>query len=168
VRVDPEVVVAVADEGPVELREQRALAREPTEVLGCEVAAVETDLRSCRDERLDQPGTEALVRLGSSAVGAVTVTRHDEERRAGAVLALLLDDLRETPVRIAAAELVERDAREPMRLVERRPHAAGEHVTLEARCRAVHADPGPAPWHVDVVRERDGEPGTAIVRRSQP
>jgi hypothetical protein len=80
------------------------------------------------------------------------------------VLALLGHDLREAPVRVALAELVERHAREPARFVQRGTGLAREHVSLEARGSAEHADARPAPRHIDVVRQRDHEAGAAVPR----
>ena len=79
--------------------------------------------------------------------------------------ALLGDDLREAPVGIGAAQLVERHAREPSRLVQGRVHAPRQRMILQPRCRAEHPDPRPAPRDVDVVRERDGEPRSPVARR---
>ena len=121
VRIDAEVVVALPDQRPVELRQQRTLAREPVEVLRREVAAVEADLGAGLEQRLDEPRPQPVVRLGRGAVGPVTVAGHEEERRARAVRALLGGDLREAPVGIGAAQLVERHAREPARLVHGLP-----------------------------------------------
>ena len=78
---------------------------------------------------------------------------------------LLGGDLRETPVGIGAAELVQRHAREPARLVHGLAGATRERMTLQPRGRAAHADPRPAPGDVDVVRERDGEPRAPVERR---
>jgi hypothetical protein len=55
VRIDAEVVVALPDQRPVELRQERALACEPLELLGGTVAPVEADLCSGPEQRLDQP-----------------------------------------------------------------------------------------------------------------
>jgi hypothetical protein len=168
VRIGAEVVVAVPEERPVQLREKGALPREAVEVLGGEIAAVEADLGPCAGERLDELRAEPLVRLRRGAVGTVAVARHDEERRPRAVLALLGGDLREAPVRVAAAQPVERHAREAARLVERRPHAARESVSLQPRRSAEHADARPAPRHVHVVRQRDRECRVAVARCLQP
>src|SRR5204863_136356 len=50
----------------------------------------------------------------------------------------------------------------------RDPGAGRAYVPLDARSGAAHADPRPAPRHVDVVRERDREPGASVPRRRQP
>src|SRR5438105_7942964 len=52
---------------------------------------------------------------------------------------------------------MQRREREPGRLTGRGPCPAGEHVVLEPGRRAAHADPRPAPYRVDVVRQRDDE-----------
>src|SRR3954468_5919080 len=165
VRIDAEVVVALPDQRPVELRQQRALAREPLEILGGEVTAVETDLRSGPEQRLHQLRPQPLVRLGRGAVGPMAVTGQHEERRTGVVLALFGGDLREAPVGIRSSQLVERHPHQAARLVHRRACPARESVTLQPRSGAEHADPGPAPGHVDVMRERDGEPRSPVARR---
>src|SRR5690349_7325521 len=89
------------------------------------------------------------------------VPRHDVEGRAArAVRALLRRDLLEAPVRVGAAQLVDGDARERPRLVER--------ATLETRRRAADADPRPLPRDVDVMRERDREARIPVARRLEP
>ena len=151
VRVDAEVVVAMAGDLAREAFEQRLLGGELAHVLRREVAAVQADLGSRREQLLDELRAQPVVRLRRGAVRPVSVARHDVERRpARAVGALLGRDLREAPVRIRAAHLVERHPRERAGLVER--------TVPQARRRAAYPDSRPAPRSVDVVRQRDREP----------
>ncbi len=165
-RIDPEVVVALARSAARRAARAAALAREPLEVLGGEIAAVEA-----------RPPRRRRAASRRAAAAAARTPRARRRRRGGrgrpsrrtssrrVVGALLGGDLREAPVRIGAAELVERHAREPARLVHRRTGFARESVTLQPGGRAAYADRRPAPGDVHVVRERDGEPRAPVARR---
>jgi len=86
------------------------------------------------------------------------MTCEDEERRRARTRAPLeCRDLVEAPVRIGAAQAMQRRRGERRRFAERRRRACAKNVALHARGRAAQADPGPAPGIVDVVRERDRE-----------
>ena len=164
-RIDAQVVIALALHRACQLLERLLLLAQPLRVLGRRVAPVQPDLGPARPERLDQARPQPVVRLGRSAVGGVAVSGHHEERRAGVPLPFDGDDSLEAPVGIGAAQPVDGDAGERAGFTERRPPAAGEGMGLEPRCRPADSDRCPAPGRVHIVRERDGERRAAPARR---
>src|SRR5204863_529317 len=86
-RVDAEVVVALAGDRACEPFELLLLGRERPGILRGGVAAVQAHLRACGLQRLHEARAEALVGLRSGPVGRMSVAGHDEERRAGLVRA---------------------------------------------------------------------------------
>jgi len=158
-RVGAQIVVAVAVDGAGEGLELRPLLRKARRIAGRRVAAVQPDLPVGVLDRLDEARPQLVVRLRRGAVVRVLVTGEDEEGRAGgAVAAFLGEDVGEAPVRIGAAEAVQRRRGEPCGFAHCRPEATLQRVALETGGCTAKADPRPAPGGVDVVRERDGKP----------
>ena len=133
-RVDAEVVVAVAAHpAPRKLEQVSLLAGELVRVGGGRVAAMEPHLAAAREQRLDDARAQAIVGLGRGAVRRMAVGGKHVERRRGADAALFVNDLLEAPVRVRAAQLVQRHAGEPPRLVERAARLCRSHVALQPR-----------------------------------
>src|SRR5262249_13488681 len=165
VRVDAEIVVALAVHRAGEALELLLLVRDPLRVGGGRVTAVEPDLGLPLLERLDEPRPQPLVLLGCAAVELVRVVGEQEERRRGTGTALVLEDPVEAPVRVGSANLVHGRSGQAAELAHARSDASVREVALRARGRSLDASARPLPGHVDVVGQRDDEAGAAPARR---
>jgi hypothetical protein len=129
---------------------------------------VEPDLGSRLLERLDQARPQPLVLVRSTTVELVRVVGEQEERRRPRGAPLVLEDPVEAPVRIRAAHLVDSRAREAAELAQPVPDASVGEIALRPGGSALDAAARPLPRHVDVVCQRDREPGVAPPRRIEP
>jgi len=168
VRIDAEVVVALAPDLGAEPLQYLHFSGEPSCVTSSEVAPVQPDLAAALQDRPHEPGSQALVHLGRRPVVAVAVPGEQEEGRGRPVLALGLHQLAEAPVGVGAAQPVERHAGERARLAGGRPAPPSEDARLEPRRGPLDPEPRPAPGHVHVVREGDGEARSAPAPRLEP
>jgi hypothetical protein len=143
----------------------RLLLGQASRVVGGRVAPVQADLATLVEDRLDEAGADLVVRRRRRAVVRVVVAgEHEEGRAGGTVPALLAEDLREAPVRIGAAQAVDRRGRERARLAQRRREPSLQGVPLHPGRRTAYADARPAPRRVDIVGQRDGK---ALVANSE-
>jgi len=158
VRIRSQVVVAVAADRTGERFEHSLLLAEAVRVVRCGVAPVEPDLGAQLEQRLDKTRPQALVAFRRRAVVRIVVRREDEEGGSrGAAAALLGHDLLEAPVRIRAAQSVQRCGRETGRLAHRRSEPDAEQVALQPRGGGAKPGARPTPRRVDVVGEGDDE-----------
>src|SRR5262249_17121102 len=162
VRVDAEVVVAMAQQRARERLELRLLVGEAPRIVRRVVAPVQADLAAGVADRLDQPRPQLVVALRRRAVVRIVVSSEDEERRAGA---LALEDLAEPPVRIGPTHPMDRRGREGSRLAKRRRRTDLEDMVLQPGGGAAQTDARPALGCVDVVRQRNREP---VVCQAEP
>ena len=165
VRVEPEEVIALASHRAGELLQPFLLSCQARTVLRSRVAAVEADLGSTVEQRLDEARAQPLVGLRGGPVELVRVIGHQEERGRSVVATLVGEDAVEAPEGIGSPHLVERRRSQPARLAQARADPAPKQIALCARSRAPQPRRSPLPGRVDVVGKRDGEPGTAPARR---
>ena len=158
VRIRAKVVIAVTCDRAGKRFELLLLCCESDRIVGCCVAAVQADLGTGLEQRLDEPRPKAAVLLRRSSVVRVVVAGDHVERRARRTAAAFLrDDLLEPPVRVGAAHAMQRRSGETGRFTHCRPEVRVTDVLLQPRSRAPQTDPRPAPRRVDVVRQRNRE-----------
>src|SRR5919204_1266990 len=166
VRIDAKVVVALSGHARAEPTQNAEFALDLRWIVGRGVRAMEPDLGAAFRELVDEAPPQSLVGLRRCAVVRVAVSRKHEERAAGRTApSRPVDDLAEAPVRIRPKHPMDRRKREPDPFAHCSAHTAVQQVVL-CTCRsAAKADARPPPRSVDVVGQRDPEPGAVPALR---
>ena len=170
VRVDAEVVVALAADLRAEVRERRHLVREQSRDPGppgsCRGARPR---RRCSRIVSTRRGRRRSYTSGEAPSWRSRVAGEEEERRRGARGSARRRELPRSASSgrsRAAGGAASRRAPAPRGAPPSRDPR--EDVRLQARSGPAHAEPCPAPGHVDVVRQGDREARTAPAGRLEP